>query len=436
MNAYSLRRIGGALLLATLVAGLSPPVQAQESVDDLTQLPLIGHLSVGSETPGKLTTSDPLWMDGSHVQAWGLELGAGATVTVDLLSDEFDAYLMVTGPGLDEILSDDDGAGACDSRVTLTAPQSATYRVVVNTLSSEATGRFRIRVTQQPGPVTAGECELFDTEFDVELFAWLMALPTDGRVLSVGQEVRGELTTSDSASWDGSYAQAWALGLRGGQEATVDLLSDDFDAYLLIVGPGLDEPLSDDDGAGGCDARVTFTAAEAGTYRVVVNTLMTEVTGRFRLRATDQPGPVTAGECVDLDLDTELSEWLITLPVVGELRVGEEVTGELTTSDSTSWDDSYLQVWELYLQAGQRATVDLLSTDFDAYLMLVGPGMEGVEIDDDSAGACDARITFTAPESGPYRVVVNTISAGATGGFRLRVTEEPGPMTRGECGVS
>jgi hypothetical protein len=425
------RRLGGALLLVCLVAGVSLPARGQEEIYDLTQMPLAGHLSVGSETPGYLS-SDLLWTDGSYVQAWGLELAAGQSVTVDLLSDEFDAYLIVTGPGLDEILSDDDGAGACDARITFAAPESAVYNVVVNTLTSEETGRYRIRVTDEPGPVTAGECNVQD----VELVEWLMSLPTGGWELSLGQEVPGELSVFDEESWDGSYAQAWVLQMQAGQEATVDLLSDEFDAYLYVIGPGLDEPLTDDDGAGACDARVTFTAPQSGEYRVVVNSLWSEATGRFRLRVMDRPAPVTAPECDMIknpDLDDEQLAWLMALPVSGRtLGVGDEVRGELTFSDSLSWDDTYIQAWDLQMRGGDEATVDLLSDDFDPYLMILGPGLP-LRSDDDGAGACDARITFTAPETGTYRVLVKSILGESTGQFRLRATNQPGPTTAGEC---
>ncbi len=425
------RRVGGALLLVCLVAGVSLPARGQEAVMDLMQIPLAGHLTVGSETPGYLT-SGLLWTDDSYVQAWGLEVAARQAVTVDLLSDEFDAFLMVTGPGLAEILSDDDGAGACDSRITFTAPESAVYRVVVNTLSSGATGRFRIRVTDEPGPVTAGDCNIQA----VELAEWLMALPTGDWELSLGQEVPGELSRFDEESPDGSYAQAWALRMQVGQEATVDLLSDEFDAFLYVIGPGLDEPLSDDDGAGACDARVTFTAPQSGKYRVVVNSLWSEATGRFRLRAMDRPGPVPAAECNMIknpDLDDEQLAWLMALPTAGRtVAVGDEVRGELTFSDSVSWDDTYIQAWDLPMQGGEEATVDLLSDDFDAYLMILGPGLP-LRSNDRGAGACDARITFTAPETGAYRVLVKTILGESTGQFRLRATEQPGPTTAGEC---
>lgn len=433
MNPHIPRRLCGVLLLASLAAGMPVDARGQEEVEELTRLPLAGHLELGSETPGMLTT-DLLWTDGSYVQAWGLELAAGQSVTVDLLSDEFDAYLMVAGPGLDEILSDDDGAGACDSRITFAAPESGVYRVVVNTLDTEVTGRFRLRVTDEPGPVTAGECGVEQAE----LGDWLMSLSTDGRALSVGQEVPGELSAQDEASWDESYVQAWALPMRAGQEVTVDLLSDAFDAYLYLIGPGIAEPLTDDDSAGACDARITFTAPESGEYRVVVNSLMAVATGPFRVRVTDEPGPVTAGECEPFDdlaigMDDEQIAWLMALSTAARaLAVGDEVLGELTSSDSVGWDGTFAQAWELQMVAGQEATVDLLSDDFDAYLLLLGPGLEPLS-DDDGAGACDARITFTAPETGAYRVIVNTVIGEATGRFRLRATDEPGPVTADVC---
>jgi hypothetical protein len=433
VNPHITRRLGGALLLVCLVAGASLPARGQETVDDLSQMPLEGHLSVGSETPGYLTT-DLLWFDGSYVQAWGLELAAGQEVSVDLLSDEFDAYLIVAGPGLEEFPSSDDDAGACDARVTFSAPQSALYHVVVNTLDSGDTGRFRLRVTHAPGPVTAGDCSIKDAK----LAAWLMALPAGDWELSIGEEVEGELSRFDEVSRDGSYAQAWILRMLAGQEATLDLLSDEFDAFLYVMGPGLDAPLSNDDDAGRCDSRITFTAPQSGEYRVVVNSLWSEATGRFRLRAMDRPGPVTTAVCDMIknpDLDEEQVAWLMALSAAGRvLAVGDEVRGELTFSDSVSWDDTYIQAWDLRMPGGQEATVDLLSDDFDAYLMILGPGLP-LRSNDRGAGACDARITFTAPETGTYRVLVKTAQVGSAGRFRLRATRQPGATTAGECDI-
>ena len=397
------------------------------------------RLEVGMESVGELSELDEQLFDESFAQAWALDLPRGETVTVDLLSDQFDAFLIIVGPGIAEPLTDDDGAGACDARIAFKASEGGSYTVLANSARPGEVGTFRLRVTKEPGPMTAGECESVAPEgSELDLLTWLLSRPIEGRVLGVGGEARGELSASDSESWDGSYAQAWALELEAGEQATVDLRSDDFDSYLFVVGPGLSEPLSDDDGAGGCDSRVTFVAPLAGTYRVIVNTLSSGATGSFMLRATREPGPVTPGECgggEDMGLLAELGAMVAELPLVGSVTVGEEVTGALTTDDALSWDGTYVQAWSLKLEAGNTVTVDVLSNDFDAFLVVVAPRLAEVFTDDDGAGACDARVTLTAAVAGQYRVAVNTVEEGATGSFRIRVTERPGPMTPGECGT-
>ncbi len=408
------------LAVAFMLVG-SGPALAQTGVGSLS----VGarRLELGSEARGKLTAADVSLADSSYAQAWGLELREGTQVTVDLLSDDFDAFLFVMGPGLDEAIRDDDGAGACDARITFTAPEDGMYRVIANTVGGETTGRFRLRVSEEPGPVTTGACGN-----PAALADWFAALPSVGRTLEIGSGVEGELTAMDSLLTDDSYAQAWDVRMSQDVSATIDLVSDDFDAFLMITGTGL-EVLSDDDGAGACNARVTFTAPASATYRVIVNTNGAKETGRFELRVTAEPGPVTPGQCAEAGKVALLNG----LPFEGQLTVGHTVDGELTSSDAKSWDDSYVQAWRLELERGQQVTVDLLSDEFDAYLMIVGTGFRQVLMDDDGAGGCNARITFTAARPGTFRVIPNTVPAETDGRFRLRVTDRPGPTQSGAC---
>ena len=99
----------------------------------------------------------------------------------------------------------------------------------------------------------------------------LTLLNTDGRQLEIGDEVRGALSASDFITSGDSYVEAWALEGRPGQEVSIDLVSDDFDSYLYVVGPGLSETLTDDDGGGACHARVNFTILDRGVFHVVAS---------------------------------------------------------------------------------------------------------------------------------------------------------------------
>ena len=107
------------------------------------------------------------------------------------------------------------------------------------------------------------------------------------------------------------------------------------------------------------------------------------------------------------------------------LEVGQERAGTLT---------DHAQSWALRGRRGDRIVVDLVSTQFDPQVMVVGPGIQPLE-DDDSGGACNARVTFTPPEDGIYWVVVQSAGGGSEGGsFILRASRTAGPEATGSCG--
>jgi hypothetical protein len=71
-------------------------------------------------------------------------------------------------------------------------------------------------------------------------------------------------------------------------------------------------------------------------------------------------------------------------------------------------------------RAGERITITLQSGSFDSWLVVNDPNGPLYEHDDDSAGGNDARLTLTLPHSGPYVIVVNSVSQ-STGPYVLRV---------------
>jgi hypothetical protein len=248
----------------------------------------------------------------------------------------------------------------------------------------------------------------------------LSLLPTDGRSLSIGSEETGALSTADVRSADDNYLEAWELAGRSGQSVTIDLLTDEFDPRLYVVGPGLPETLSDDDGGDGCNARLTFTLLETGTFRVVAGSSGSGETGTYTIRVSDRPGPPPSHGCGEVDPGA-----IESLPTEGRaLRMGSVVTGRLGLGSLTVQDGRPAEAWQLDGRAGDRVRVVLESEDFDSYLYLAGPGLDGVRTDDDGAGDLDALIETTLPEDGPYRVIAAALSAGSSGAYTLRV-EEP-----------
>lgn len=116
-------------------------------------------LAVGQTAEGQLTSDDTFReSDSSYAQSWTLEGRAGQTVTIDLESDAFDAFLFLTGPGLERPLQDDDSGGKCNARLTTNFTQSGTFTVVVNSAEKHATGRFTLRVTSGAKPTSLSPC--------------------------------------------------------------------------------------------------------------------------------------------------------------------------------------------------------------------------------------------------------------------------------------
>lgn len=117
------------------------------------------RIAVGRTVVGRLTTSDRYQpRDSTYLQAWSIAGTAGQTVTVDLESTAFDAYLFVAGPGFREPLQDDDSGGHCNARITLTFPQTGEYLIVVTSSDHGATGQFSLRVTSGAKPQSLARC--------------------------------------------------------------------------------------------------------------------------------------------------------------------------------------------------------------------------------------------------------------------------------------
>ena len=117
------------------------------------------------------------------------------------------------------------------------------------------------------------------------------------------------------------------------------------------------------------------------------------------------------------------------------VAIGGSVTGSIRKGDALSADSPFVQNWTLAGQVGQTITVDVMSTEFDAYVMIQGPGIRGSRdySDDDSGGMCNARLTVTFPETGTYDIIVSTAGKLETGAFTLAVASGSKPKSLTRC---
>ena len=411
-----------------------------------------GLIEVGQTITGTLSSEDPEFTgDSTYFERWILPVRPNVAFTVDLTSDDFDAYLLLTKGRGDKLVENDDGGGGCNSRLVYTAQDDHPLRIVVNTASRprHQTGKFTLRVSEGESPVeTKGgaNCRVNNVASNTQTLQQSTASQSSGQsaaipMVRVGETVNGSLSSTDSLYPDNSYFKFYQFTAPAGRPVTIDLASDDFDPVLIVRGADLDASIINDDGGPGCYSRISRTFPSAGPYRILVNTTNTpeKQTGQFTLSITDGSKPVQEGSAATSDCQSQgaSSSSSSGASIASHaIDVGQTQQGTLSRNDVLLTSDStYAQPWTIQGRAGQTITIDLESDAFDSYLFLRGPGITGGRDfqDDDSGGNCHARLTATFPQSGEYEIVVNTADHYATGAFTLSVTTGSKPKSVARC---
>ncbi|RMH23568.1 MAG: hypothetical protein D6701_00170, partial [Gemmatimonadetes bacterium] len=398
-------------------------------------LAAIGRAEVeGALPPGGSVTdalsSDDVRLEDTTVDVWTFTVAeTAATVRFDLESSAIDPFLFLWGPGFEDGIGDDDSGEGMNARLCVSLPPG-TYRLVVGavgqrTFAEDAPAAYRLWASEV-GEDESG-CERIDMSRAERMMRYFR-MPVRGE-LAIGERAEDRIDVGDPTDPDNEAPlHVWAIDLEAGQSVTLDLRSRAFDAFLRVVGPGMVNALSDDDGAGACDARITLEASEAGRYLALVQSTNGDRVGPYSLEALETaPFDGDAYGCSPsaLDLAEPMRRPLDDLAGVPEagpdraLDFGWEQEALLTAFDARRASGAPAQVWSLTLEEGQRVAVEANGVGFDPVLFVTGPGLDAALYDDDGAGGVGSRIAFTAPADGTYRVVVSATTSEAEGSYRV-----------------
>lgn len=92
----------------------------------------------------------------------------------------------------------------------------------------------------------------------------------------------------------------------------------------------------------------------------------------------------------------------------------------LSGSDCMASDGSRYQLWTFNGTAGDEVTIEMHSTAFDTYLLLLDPdGLPLTDSDDLAHTATDSKMTFTLTANGTWTVVANSLAASKTGDYTI-----------------
>jgi hypothetical protein len=340
------------------------------------------------------------------------EAQAGERLTFVVESRTIDPAVTATtqwrGGGTKDVVEE---RGRRGRTLTATGTVPASGRILIQVVSNVSLGRtgstgdytFTLRSDRPAGASSGGGSDASG----------------GGSALRPGRRVSGTLVAADGRLDDESHFDDYSYTMRRGDRITVTLRSDDFDAFLHVgrrtADGSLENNQTDDDGGGGTDARVTYTADRDGPVTIRVNTLGAGETGGYTVE-------LEAGGAAPADENASNGGGGPTTGLI-ELRLGRPVRGELAEGDGSLDDGSFHDDYTYRARRGERLVVRLESDDFDAVLAVTGIGAggepENAVLDDDGGGGTNARVEYTAQSDGPLLIRANTLAAGETGHYLL-----------------
>jgi len=100
---------------------------------------------------GDLTDADPTVRDGSHYDDYPIDLREGWSVTLDMISSQFDCYIWLLDPEGRSLAQDDDGGEGLNSHLTYPIDYDGRYIIRANSFSSRDRGHYEVRVQVDAG---------------------------------------------------------------------------------------------------------------------------------------------------------------------------------------------------------------------------------------------------------------------------------------------
>lgn len=324
---------------------------------------------------GRLEAGDSRLNGGEFFDQHDVQMTAGETITATLNSDDFDSYLILISPSGKQTDNDDGEEGHPGSLIQMLAEESGTWILKATSYQPEETGSYRLEVTAgdpSAAPVAAGAPEGVRSE-------------------------TGTLSPGDEELEAGEYIDFYTFSGTQGERALIDLRSNEVDPYLILISPS-DEPFENDDFEGDPHRSViALDLEETGEYRIGVTTFGPGQTGDYELRISHGSGSADRG----------------TLRERGRLETGDE------TLRSGEFADAY----DVHGEPGQELIATVSSSEFDTYLMVLGPESDRQENDDVEGRPGESEVRMTLSESGQYQVVVTSYQPGDAGTYDLRVEQ-------------
>ena len=345
-------------------------------------------LRIGQSVSGQLAEADPALYERGRFKVYQFQASPGRRYVLSMESGDFDAFLTLArtvGGITDHMLTNDDSGANTDSRLRFTVPAPDTYLVIAQSLGSEGTGAFTLRLDS------------------------VTIRPPTVQNLTLGAPVQGELS-EDDAEYDEQmgaegFYDLYRFTARPGQRIRARMEMGEYYPTVEVGTLQGGEFIPLEDANTGMEGTLTATLAEGGEYYLRAGAFG-GVTGAYTLTAEERmPAPA---------------------PRIVPVRQGETVRGELQEGDAELEDGRFYDAYAYTGRAGETLRVQLQSDGFDTYV-IVGRMVDGefqeIGSNDDAEGGEDLNslLDVELPEDGRYIIQATSFSPGSEGAYELIV---------------
>ena len=244
---------------------------------------------------GRLDRDDETLRSGEFVDTYTFDGVPGQRIAIDLTSDAFDTYLLVSPPR-GATLEDDDGGGRVGhSRLEMDLTEPGSYTVFVTSYAAGETGAYALSMdfTQRFGATPEGgrppvTRDVGGDAGPVPPTAPGSYRPPTRRVAdwTLAETLRGELDATDARLASGEYHEVHTFEGEAGEPIRIEMASDRFDTYLIVTAPSGQQVDNDDADGDATRSVVEFVMPETGRYRITATSYRAGETGPYTIRMT------------------------------------------------------------------------------------------------------------------------------------------------------
>ncbi|KPK79154.1 MAG: hypothetical protein AMS25_13660 [Gemmatimonas sp. SM23_52] len=318
---------------------------------------------------GRLESGDSQLSSKEYYDRYSFQGNAGDVVLADLFATDFDPFLILLSPSGKDTQNDDYEGSANRSRIEKVLEESGEWRVVVTSYEAGETGAYELSITTMRGGAP-GTTAAADARFE-----------------------SGTLASGDRELTSGEYYDHYQLSGSSGENVVIDLRSAAFDPYLILIAPSGEQFENDDYEGDAQRSQLAMELPEDGEYRVVVTSYKPGEEGAYDLRIDRTAAVGAPGARVE--------------------------QGALAAGDDALRSGEYADPYQFEGRPGQHVRLDVNSSEFDTYLMLIDPNGEHTENDDAEGLAGHSVIEADITEIGTYMVVVTSYKPGEAGAYEL-----------------